>query len=72
MSNRVKVKVVLTEEVRYSQTVEMSREAFEDLSNRLESGEDAAKEIIYDYLDPRDVADSYIDEVDAFYIVEEL
>lgn len=72
MSDRVKVRIVLTEEVRYSKTVEMYHEDFEDLSDRLESGEDAAKEVIRDYLSHQDIVDGYINDVDAFYIVEEL
>ena len=72
MSNRLKVRIALTEEVRYCQTVEMSREAYDILLEKLDKGDPLAGECIHGCLNVRDVADSYIGDVDAFYIVEEV
>lgn len=70
--SKVKVRITLTEEIRYSQIVEMSREDYDDLLEKLDSGNSVAGELISAYLDPRDISDSYVDDVDEFEIVEEL
>ena len=72
--NRVRVRISLTEKVRYSQTVEMSRETYEDLLKDLDGGGYLAGERVHAYLNPRDICDSEIDpdDVDEFEIVEEL
>lgn len=70
--SKVKVRITLTEEIRYSQTVEMSREDYDYLLEKLDSGDRGAGELIADYLDPRDISDSHVDDVDEFEIVGEV
>lgn len=74
MSEKVKVRISLTETLRYNQTVEMSREDYDYLLEKLDDGNRMAGELISAYLDPRDVSDSQIDpdDVDEFELVEEL
>lgn len=71
--SKVKVRISLTETVSYSQTVEMSRQDYDHLLKRLDSGDRMAGEAIRAYLDPHDISSSRIgqDDVDEFDVIAE-
>lgn len=76
MSDKVKVRITIREEVKYSRDVVMPREEFERLDKALSSREhherSEAEEAVRDHIDLEDDwQDSELEEVEQFELVDE-